>query len=690
MTQLKSTQAAPGNAFGSTDSGESRLEKQAAWHLERASSSDISLEEHDYHLGQVKLLAELLCDKPATRPTGLNLIGRVALDQGQWMTAQQALDKAVQLAPADAGIRYSLGHLALQRQQVTEAATQFRTAMELNPNATIADQALAYVKFRSGLFAEAFSDYRRLIRKYPDQWPLKTRLLECASRIQADYDDAALSQDVVDLLATDDLDHQNLASLAGSLLIHRYRLTDPASQIELQQLISDDLLCNALTRLLFIHPELDELLATLRQTLFHHFLSTGQIDDSLTPLLTGLVWHGWHSEYVLAETPEEAATVDSLIEHCETLLTEQAWADLALPISLLALYRPLHDTLSTPANEALRSGLATLEPHLPSELMSALSQQLLDISAEQQRAAALPALTPVHELTSQAVRQQYEENPYPRWKFLPRYSATPYLKAVASEIPAYQLSARHGQGRLNMLVAGTGTGRHAIHLARHFYDTRVTAIDLSRRSLAYADGMAESFGLNNIQFLQADILELPEASQGSYDVIECSGVLHHMADPMAGWQKLTAQLRSGGLMKIGLYSTRARRVIHRLRQVINEQGLQATPADIRRFRHSLLQPPLADDLGPLVQSVDFYSMSGVRDLLFHVQEHTFTPAELAEMIDQLPLTFLGFVLTPAARRSYQHFFPADPLMNNLDNWDRLEQDNPNLFTGMYQMYLQKD
>ena len=43
-----------------------------------------------------------------------------------------------------------------------------------------------------------------------------------------------------------------------------------------------------------------------------------------------------------------------------------------------------------------------------------------------------------------------------------------------------------------------------------------------------------------------------------FDIIESAGVLHHMADPVAGWRTLTNCLKPNGLMKIGLYSNLAR------------------------------------------------------------------------------------------------------------------------------------
>jgi 2-polyprenyl-3-methyl-5-hydroxy-6-metoxy-1,4-benzoquinol methylase len=46
-------------------------------------------------------------------------------------------------------------------------------------------------------------------------------------------------------------------------------------------------------------------------------------------------------------------------------------------------------------------------------------------------------------------------------------------------------------------------------------------------------------GLENIEFAQADILELGSLGR-SFDIIESVGVLHHLHDPLEGWRVLLA------------------------------------------------------------------------------------------------------------------------------------------------------
>ena len=109
-----------------------------------------------------------------------------------------------------------------------------------------------------------------------------------------------------------------------------------------------------------------------------------------------------------------------------------------------------------------------------------------------------------------------------------------------------------------------------------------------------------------------------------FDLIESAGVLHHLADPVAGWRVLGGLLRPGGLMMLGLYSELGRRDVVAARARVASQVLPSQAADIRLCRQALMGDALASQFEQFLASRDFYSTSACRDLLFHVQEHRFT------------------------------------------------------------------
>jgi hypothetical protein len=86
---------------------------------------------------------------------------------------------------------------------------------------------------------------------------------------------------------------------------------------------------------------------------------------------------------------------------------------------------------------------------------------------------------------------------------------------------------------------------------------------------------------------------------------------------------------------------------------------------------------------------DFYSTSGCRDLLFHVQEQFLNLPDIATFLREYGLGFMGFHLPSHVTRAYVHEFPDDPTAANLTNWQAFENANPALFSGMYQFWIQK-
>ena len=237
-------------------------------------------------------------------------------------------------------------------------------------------------------------------------------------------------------------------------------------------------------------------------------------------------------------------------------------------------------------------------------------------------------------------------------------------------------------------MAGCGTGYEPIDIALRDSNLAVTAVDLSRKSLAYAKRKAQAAGCNNIEFIQADILDLG-AMDREFDLIICTGVLHHMADPLAGWQVLRELLAPTGMMRISLYSAYARRIVRAAREQIDAGEDSTDPDKIREVRRRMLEDTEARDFAPLLTSDDFYSMSGCRDLLFHVQEHQFTLPRIEEALVRLGLRFCGF--EPPDASLLQFFSRANPgpeALLDLGLWDRFEQANPDIFAGMYQFWCE--
>ena len=103
---------------------------------------------------------------------------------------------------------------------------------------------------------------------------------------------------------------------------------------------------------------------------------------------------------------------------------------------------------------------------------------------------------------------------------------------------------------LNALFAGGGTGDGTIMLAQQMARAgrpgRVTWLDRSEAALRIARGRAEARKLDNVDWVQRSLLDLPSSGLAPFDYIDCCGVLHHLPDPRAGLRALVSVLAPGG------------------------------------------------------------------------------------------------------------------------------------------------
>jgi SAM-dependent methyltransferase len=447
---------------------------------------------------------------------------------------------------------------------------------------------------------------------------------------------------------------------------------------EVSALVREPLLPALLSRAVANDPDLERVLTQLRRCMLLHFdAERGRMDsgDAVTfEFACALARQCFNTEYAFFAADDETRLLAQLQQRIDAQLDERDIASAAIewPLAMAALYAPLNR-------------LPRWEPLLqrPPESFSDAFRpiwrdQVLHVRQEREIAERIEALTPVTQEVSRAVRSQYEESPYPRWLTLHRPQARPLAEVVPD------LAARDSSGACgSILIAGGGTGQHPIHAALTFPDCEVIAVDLSRASLAYAIRMAERFGVKNLTFRQADILELAPWGR-QFDLIESLGVLHHMKDPLAGWRVLAGLLRQGGVMRIGLYSTIAREPLQAAREFARQSGFPGTPEGIRKFRRAILDLPERHPARVVLISDDFYSSSGCRDLIMHVQEHSFTLLQIANCLRELDLQLLSLQCPPEVHAAFRAAYPDPAAVTDLALWDRFEQRHPDIFRGMYQ------
>ena len=405
-------------------------------------------------------------------------------------------------------------------------------------------------------------------------------------------------------------------------------------------------------------------------------------DDEILPLAISLALQCFNNEYAYVVSEAEKQAISQLENKLAKIIADGATPN-PVELTILAAYSPL--------SHYAWANILTAQ-NWPSSLPPVIERQIKEPLEENEIRPTIGQLTKISDGVSSSVRDMYEQNPYPRWinAAVRRYDLS-IADVLTSPPILLELGDYVAPDAPEILVAGCGTGQHSIQPATRYKASKVTAVDLSLASLAYAKRQSAKLNIDNISFFQADILQLDEIEK-QFDVVECVGVLHHLENPFLGWETLVRRVKPGGLMKIGLYSEAARQDVLAGRKIVAEQNFEPTADGIRTCRQYIINAAAKGDpvLAQLCRRSDFHSLSACRDLIFHIQEHRFTLPEIKEYLKTLNLEFLDFEMNFAGQlgnfRKELNGFSAE---KRLDKWHAYELDNPDTFRAMYQFWCRK-
>jgi Flp pilus assembly protein TadD/SAM-dependent methyltransferase len=631
----------------------------------------------------------------AFRPNDLEVLmslGSVLGGAGKPNEAIVCYRRAIAARPDFPEAHYDLGATLSSLGRLDEAIASYRLALEFKPNFVMALNNLALALLAEGKPTVAFNFVKRSLQ-VEETDGAKSILVACVSRAPGLPDDkdlrplmvralserwgwpSALTRTCIDLVKLDPSIAKCIAR-AAETWPRPLPLQALFGANGLAALAADPLLSALLDAEPICDTEMERFLTASRRALLD---AAGEMTETGEGIgfCSALARQCFITEYVFAATPDEIRKAGDLRAALSAALETGAPVPV-LPLALVAAYFPL---CSLPLSPHL------LERSWPKEIEALLTQQIREPLEERRISASVPCLTDTEDEVSLLVQQQYEENPYPRWVKLPPFKGTDSIDAhLRRMFPLATFDRSPAGSRIDILVVGCGTGQQPIRTSQQFPSGRILAIDLSKSSLAYAMRKTEELGISSIEYARADLLKLDSLGK-QFDVIEASGVLHHLADPWIGWRTLLQLLRPRGFMQLGLYSEIARRDVVRLRKSIAEQGYGATADEIRRWRQDFMT--LSGGISADGRPSDLFTISGCRDLLFHVQEHRVTLTEIESFLRQNNLGFLGFDLAPDILQSYRVRFPKDEAATNLAQWHVFEEENPGTFVNMYQFWIQK-
>lgn len=599
---------------------------------------------------------------PAKREIDFAALAETAVEKGDLQSAKRWLVQAVGAEPRNPRHRYLLGIVLEALGDRGGAAQALTVALRLDERHADAARRLGELLARGRLPPRTRLDRQGLV--------------------------AALGHDRIDrdLVAAAALTHivedGELGGILARAACEGWETTARGLVMRRTSPTLDDALLRAvLTASPIARLDVERLLMSVRRVALLELPVSRFADPVLLRFLAVLAAQAALNEYVWAEGDDEESAVDTLlgqaspgaVDHGNRSVDDH---DNARRLALLALYRPVQ--AFAPCDTRVAGA--------PEAIAHVLNAQLELQRTIAERARLVRSLGTFGHETTRLVAAQYEAAPYPRWTSAHVAKQGVFLRETKARLGAARLA--FTERPFEVLVAGCGTGKQAVTAALDWgTNARVTGVDISRASLAWASAMAERFGVSNLDLAHADIEEIGSfepSFRRRFDVVECTGVLHHMAEPFAAWRKLIDCLAPGGLMLIGLYSAIARRSLARLRSEPEYPGAGTDLGSLRLYRQHLLSRPAGATGEELMRSRDIYTASGFRDYFLNVNEHWTTLGEIELFLEAEGLQFLGFSNVPFQALAAE--CPGESEPGSLAGWAAWEQRHPDSFAGMYQLW----
>lgn len=242
---------------------------------------------------------------------------------------------------------------------------------------------------------------------------------------------------------------------------------------------------------------------------------------------------------------------------------------------------------------------------------------------------------------AEAVRAQYE-----RWVYPPPIEdlASERLRDIGDPDHLGRAYWPHRRPReaLRILVAGCGPNAAARYAYNHRKAT-VVGVDLSEASLAHARRLKDKHGLDNLTLLRCPIEELPELG-APFDLIDSSGVLHHLPEPAEGLKALARLLAPDGVAYLMLYAKYGRAGIYMAQELFRLLRLEQSDEDVATVKATLAAFPADHPVRRCFSTAnDLGFDAGVVDTFLHPVDRAFTVGDCYELLDSAGLVLQGWV-----------------------------------------------
>jgi ubiquinone/menaquinone biosynthesis C-methylase UbiE len=232
--------------------------------------------------------------------------------------------------------------------------------------------------------------------------------------------------------------------------------------------------------------------------------------------------------------------------------------------------------------------------------------------------------------TAKLVEEFYSDNPFPNYDNLE--TIFDLKKKVEGNEFTINLKRFIGLGK-RVIEVGSGTSQLSIALASGT-NNQVVAFDPTLESLRLGYEFSRKSKVSNCIFVNGDLFSNPFMHE-YFDIVWCSGVLHHTENPKKGFEVITTWLKAEGYVVIGLYN-----LYGRIRTVFRQKLFRLLGSGkLGRLIVSLLDPILRQDISEEKKKAWF------QDQYQHPVESLHTLDEVLEWFDENNIEFVNSIPT---------------------------------------------
>ena len=479
-------------------------------------------------------------------------LGNVLKELGEYKKAISLYEKAIQIQPNSVGAYNNLGNILKELGDYKKAIVCYEKIIQIQPNNNVsAYNNLAYILEELGEYKKAIALYEKAIQIDPTNISIINGLSDLFKIIQLDNltktNSASLKELLLFLYRKKNINHADIFRVAKLVVfvgendnqVHQIVNSDSLllKNKIIQNLPKEELFLLMLQKSLMADKFLEKLLTKLRYEILYTLINSNEnILKGYFDFIVSLAQQCLLNEYVYVLSKKEINQVNQLKNK---IVNNKRINELEMAI--LGCYIPLYTSknitkklLDYKSKNILFNDLITMQ----------IKEPLKEIKLVN----SIKSFDKIFDAVSKKVREQYEENPYPRWRYTYKYLPSNFLFQLNKDINPNKIKYSNKFVSPKVLIAGCGTGKH-ITMADRYLNANILGVDLSLVSLAYAKRKTDELSFKNIEFLHADILQLKNLNR-KFDVIECVGTLHHMKDPLTGLKVLLDILEPHGFFEV--------------------------------------------------------------------------------------------------------------------------------------------